>query len=255
MTKFSVVAILIILVTTSCSKPLKDLSYFKTGTDSARKSPAYHEAIISKGDIISIVISSDDPRASELFNLTNNQPSNVQMNTTTLTSGYLVNEQGNIQIYQLGDVKVEGMTKYELTNTLKEKLSPYLQHPIVNVRLLNFKITVLGEVNRPGTYSIPNEKVNLIEALGLAGDLTIYGQRKTVMIIRQENDQNKFIEMDLTNKDVFNSPYFNLKQNDVVYVDVNPRKIKNTDQTTARNIGIIAAIISSVAFLITVVRS
>lgn len=236
----------------SCSRPIKDLTYFKDGSNTTL--PVYTEPVFAKGDILSIVISSDNPKASELFNLPNIQPSNIQAPTQAVTSGYLINEQGEIQISQLGDIHAEGKTKLELTNELKNKLSEYLQNPIVNIRLINFKITILGEVNKPGTYNIPNEKVNILEAIGLAGDLTLFGERKTVVVIRNDGKNNHFERLDLTNKEIFNSTYFNLKQNDIVYIDVNPRKINNTDQTTVRTIGIVTGIISSVAFLITILR-
>jgi polysaccharide export outer membrane protein len=239
----------------SCGKPLRDLSYFKAGDKGSIQVPKYREPVITKGDILSIVISSDNPRASELFNLPNYQPSNIQVGTPSLTTGYLVNEQGNIQVYQLGDVKADSLTKFELTNVLKEKLTTYLQNPIVNIRLLNFKVTVLGEVNRPGSFSIPNEKVNVLEALGLAGDLTLFGERKTVTLIRTSGETTDFVKLDLTSKDLLSSQYFHLKQNDILYVDVNPRKVNNQDQTTARTVGIVTGVISSIAFLVTIIRN
>lgn len=242
------------LLVFSCARPLKNLSYFKEGaSDSAGRKMI--EPIVTKGDILSIIISSDNPKASELFNIANITTSGNQTTSATLTSGYLVDEHGNIQVYQLGDVHVDSLTKYQVTSLLKEKLSAYLQNPIVNIRLLNFKITVLGEVTKPGTFSIPNERVNILEALGLAGDLTLFGERKTVQVIRTVGDRREFGNLDLTNKDIFNSPYFNLKQNDVVYVDVNPRKVNNLDQTTARNVGIATGLISAIAFIITVFRA
>ena len=249
----SFLTLTIIIFICSCSKPLKNLSYFKEGDPNAQNN-IYVEPKIAKGDILSIIISSDNPKASELFNLANIISSGNQSISNTLTSGYLVDEHGNIQVYQLGDIYIEGLTKFELTTTLKQKLSTYLQNPLVNIRLLNFKVTVLGEVNKPGTFSIPNEKVNVLEALGLAGDLTLFGERKTIQIVRNIDGKNEFAKLDLTNKEIFNSPYFNLRQNDIVYVDVNPRKVTNLDQTNTRNIGIITGLISSIAFIITVIR-
>ena len=245
--------IIIVFTLNACSKPLKNLSYFKEG-DEKLTNLSISEPIITKGDILSIVISSDNPKASELFNIPNIPSSGSQNATPSLTTGYLVDERGYIQLYQLGDVHVDSLTKYELTNLLKLKLSEYLGNPIVSVRILNFKVTVLGEVNKPGTFSIPNEKINLLEALGLAGDLTLFGERKTVTVIRNEGQKKEFATLDLTSKEIFSSPYFNLRQNDVVYVDVNPRKINTIDQTTPRNIGIVTGLISAVAFIITIIR-
>jgi polysaccharide export outer membrane protein len=145
-------------------------------------------------------------------------------------------------------MKVAGLSTKSLATDLTKTLTAYLKSPIVNIRLTNFKVTVLGEVKVPGSYTIPNERISIIEAIGLAGDLTIQGRRSTVLLIREQEGERKFVSIDLTNKKIFNSPYFYLAQNDVIYIE--PNKTKVNSSAVGSNTGVI---LSSVSILITLI--
>ena len=155
---------------------------------------------------------------------------------------------GEINFPVLGAMKVEGVSTKILAADLTKTLADYLKSPIVNVRLTNFKVTVLGEVKVPGSYTIPNERISIIEAIGLAGDLTIQGRRSTVLLVREQEGERKFVTIDLTNKKLFNSPYFYLAQNDVIYIE--PNKTKLNSSVVGSNTGVI---LSSVSILITLI--
>ena len=140
-------------------------------------------------------------------------------------------------------MQIGGLSKEEAKEKLVEQLEEYLKDPIVNIRYLNYRVTVIGEVNRPSTFTIPSEKINILEALGMAGDMTAYGKRENVLIIREEEGERTMTRVNLNNKELLNSPYFFLQQNDVVYVE--PDRLKQVNASTnARTISIITAITS-----------
>ncbi|HEY9169460.1 MAG TPA: polysaccharide biosynthesis/export family protein [Lutibacter sp.] len=201
------------------------------------------EPKIQQGDILSINVSAIDAEAALPFNLFE------AGNTTSIPKPitYLVNADGEINFPVLGKIKMEGHTTKEITNHLTEALTPYIQKPIVNIRLINFKVTVLGEVKSPGTYPVPNERISILEAIGLAGDLTIQGNRKTVMLVREQNGKRTFVDIDLTSREILNSPYFYMAQNDVLIVEPNKSKINSS--AVGANTGII---LSTISFLISI---
>ena len=143
----------------------------------------------------------------------------------------MVNNEGNIDFPVLGRIHVGGLTKNEAENLIREKLMPYLREtPIVTIRMVNYKISVLGEVARPGTFTVNNEKVNVFEALAMAGDMTIWGLRDNVKLIREDTDgKREIILLDLNKADIVTSPYYYMQQNDIIYVTPNPTKAKNSD--------------------------
>src|SRR5690606_10602165 len=152
----------------------------------------------------------------------------------------------------LGTLTVGGMTRQELVNHLKEKLSTYIKNPIVNIDITNYKVTVLGEVNRPGTFTIPDERITLLEALGMAGDLNIYGKRNNVLVLREENGVRTYSKIDLTKSDFIDSPFYYLKQNDVVYVQPNNAQVGAAAYNRNATVYIsIASVLISLAVLIT----
>jgi polysaccharide export outer membrane protein len=165
-----------------------------------------------------------------------------------------VDAQGNIQFQGLGTLRIEGLTKQQLTDLLNSRLKEFLQNPYYSIRFLNYKVTLIGEVTREGVYQIPNERVNVLEAIGLAGGLTVYAKRQNVMVIRESNGKREFARLDLTSPDLFNSPYYFLKQNDMVVIEQTKNKLANTDQTTARNISLASGVISTLLFVYTVFR-
>jgi polysaccharide export outer membrane protein len=205
----------------SCT-PSRDVVYFNELQESRiRSNTQVPETIIQPNDILSISVSSLNAEATEIFNIHNSGP-----NTETST-GFLVNADGNIQFPVLGQIKVAGSTKHQLQNELAKKLidSKLLLDPIVLIRFLNFRVTVLGEVNKPTVINVPSEKISLLEAIGTAGDMTIQARRDNVLIIREENDQKVFKRINMNSSELFSSPYYYLKSNDVVYVEPNKYKI------------------------------
>lgn len=202
------------------------------------------EPKIQQNDILDINVSAIDGEAAMPFNLY--EASNTISAPKPIT--YLVNSDGDINFPVLGKLKVEGYSTKEITNRLTEALAVYIKNPIVNIRLTNFKVTVLGEVQKPGTYPVPNERISILEAIGLAGDLTIQGKRKTVVLVREQNGKRTFVDIDLTNREIMNSPYFYLAQNDVLIVEPNKSKINSS--AVGANTGII---LSSISFLISIV--
>ena len=188
--------------------------------------PMYDAKIMPK-DLLTITVNSTDPEAAAPFNLT------VQSSLSGQSSlqQYLVNNDGTIDFPVLGRLEVSGLTKSEAENLIRTKLGAYLKEsPIVTVRMTNYKISVLGEVARPGMFTINNEKVNIFEALALAGDLTIWGQRDNVKLIREDAaGQREIIYLNLNKTNIVTSPYYYLQQNDIIYVTPNKSKAKNAD--------------------------
>ncbi|MFC2175893.1 polysaccharide biosynthesis/export family protein [Bacteroidota bacterium] len=203
----------------------KDISYFQDVSDTitVQKITKGFEAKINAGDILSIHVSSLSAEASSFFNVVGEESDQQVANT------YLVDANGNIEMSLIGVVPVGGLTGIEAKSIIKEKLEKYLINPTVNVRIRNFKVTVLGEVQQPGVYTIPNEKVTLVEALGLAGDLSIFGKRLNVVLIREEDGQRHFVKIDLRSKDLFESEYYYLHSNDIIYVEPGKGKIASAD--------------------------
>lgn len=247
--------IVFLLVATMGCNP-KNINMLQTNIDVIKASnQTPPELTIQRGDLLFIGITSRDPQSDIRYNINNYYAMGNQANASTGSLlGHLVDNNGVIKLPDIGEVKVEGMKTDELAAYLRAKLETYLKEPIVTVRFLNFRISVLGEVARPGTFQVPTEKISIIEALGLAGDVTVYGEREKVMVIREVNGKREYGWIDLTKGDLFNSPYFYLQQNDAIYVYVNDRKVANTDQTTVRNVSLAIGIVSTIAIVITALR-
>jgi polysaccharide biosynthesis/export protein len=154
----------------------------------------------------------------------------------------------------LGKIRVEGLTKAALKDTLDVRLSQYLQHPYYSIRFLNYKFTMMGEVSRPGEVSIPGERVNMLEAIAMAGDLTPFANRDSVFIIRETNNKREFAWLNLTKPEIMASPYFYIQQNDIIIVEPNKKKSVANDIVTSRNITLSLAIISTFAVLYSIFR-
>ena len=224
--------------------------------------PLYDAKIMPK-DLLSITVNTTDPKAAAPFNLTVQTPLNAaiaNINTTTQPSlqQYLVNNQGEIDFPVLGRLKVGGMTKNEAEALIRESLKPYLKEtPIVTVRMANYKISVLGEVTRPGTFTVSNEKVNVLEALAMAGDMTVYGVRDNVKLIREDAEgKRQIVMLDLTKSDIVLSPYFYLQQNDILYITPNKTKAKNSEigNTTSVVISATSILVSIASLIATLVK-
>lgn len=264
-------ALVMILFLSSCFNSRKaqtELEYLQGKRDTVPNLTVnFKEATIQKRDLLSIFVYSDNPQLSAIFNQQQGAVSPSSSGTealgisgagaTSAPNGYLVDQQGNIYIQSVGSIHAEGLTRSELSKIVSQKLSAFLRNPYAEVRFVNPRFTVIGEVNKPGTFPIPNEKVTLLEMLGMVGDLTVYGRRDNILVIRENNGKREFGEVDLHKADVVQSPYYFLQQNDVVIVRANKKKPTGNEQATLRNLSIvtgIASLISIAAVIINIFR-
>lgn len=220
---FFLTAGLFILGLSSCVNTQK-VTYFNDVQDSARLvSPATLEPVIQKKDILSITVSSLSNEATVIFNTPNLPltPGSTSNPNSPQTAGYLVGDDGTIKFPVLGNIQAAGLTQKQMEDTITKQLieKKLLFDPIVTSRFLNFRVTVLGEVNRPGVITVPSEQISVLEAIGQAGDLTIFGQRNNVMLIRQQGPDKIIERLDLNSSKLLQSPYYFLKSNDVLYVE------------------------------------
>jgi len=209
-----------------------------------------YEAKICKDDQLSIFVSSVDPNAVAAFNLPLTSylaAGEKDVVTTPTVQTYLVDSKGDINFPILGRIQVTGMSRSELANYLQTKISAYAKSPLVTVQILNFKISVLGEVNSPGTRQVNNERISILDAIGMAGDLTIYGERKNILLIRDNNGKKEFHRFDLTATDLLESPYFYLQQNDIVYVEPNKAKTGQSRINSNNSVGVWLSAVSVLA--------
>lgn len=182
------------------------------------------ESVIEPDDMLAITVTALDPNAVAIFNLPLQSylaPGATELMTTPAMQTFMVNNEGYIDYPVLGAIKVGGMTRNELTSYLKAEISKYVEDPIVSVQCTNYKFTILGEVTRPGTYEFGSERITLLDALGKASDMTIYGNHTNVLLIREKDGVRSFHRIDLTQPDIFTSPYYYLQRNDIVYVEPN----------------------------------
>ena len=221
-----------------------------------------YDARIQPKDLLTISVNTSDPEAAAPFNLTVQTPlSTLSRNNVTSQPSlqqYLVNNEGMIDFPVIGQLKIGGLTKNEAESLIREHLKPYLKEvPIVTVRMSNYKISVLGEVARPGTFTISNEKVNIFEALAMAGDMTVYGLRGNVKLVREEsNGERRIIGLNLNDRDIIHSPYYQLQQNDILYVTPNKTKAKNASISNSTTIwfSIIGTLVSLASLIVTISR-
>lgn len=229
------ILIFISVISLSACVNVKKATYFNDISDSEFKSRFENmESVIKENDLLSISVSSPNPEATEVFNASNVSvtQTSTATGTTTQASGYLVDHEGFIRFPFLGTLKAAGKTKQELRGEITKELvdRKLLLEPIVDIRYLNYRVSVLGEVKDPSVLTIPSEKVTLLEALGLAGDLTVYAKRDNILLIREEDNVKKLVRLDLTSDEIFTSPYYNLKSNDIIYVEANKSKVASTSR-------------------------
>lgn len=224
------ISILSFIGLSSCASR-KDMVYFQdepVGNGEINSAPK--QLVYKPDDILTINVSTIDPLASKPFNLAVVSDNNdlISANGATKMQTYLIDYNGNIEFPVLGTLHLGGMTRIEATTMLKEKISEYATDPIINIRLVNFTITVIGEVSDPGTFTIQDERITLPEALGLANDLTIFGKRKNILLIREMDGVKKFATIDLTSVSSVVSPLYYLQQNDVIVVEPNKARIRSS---------------------------
>jgi len=234
-------------------------NYLENARDSSGKdSLNLRPPIIQKGDVLSIRVFSkaNGTRTPDQTNA--DEPYNLQEQGSAggaSSSGFQVDQSGNIEYPQLGLLHLEGLTKEQVADLIKSKLDSSLEQPSVIVRFLNFKISVLGEVNKPGSFTLPTERVTILEALGLSGDITEFGKKNNVMVVRENNGHYERGRIDLTSDSMFTSPYYRLQQNDVVFVESSGKKFKQQQrQETAQQIGIATSIITAIALILNFIK-
>jgi polysaccharide export outer membrane protein len=231
-------------LTLSSCRHVKDVTYFQASRDTSAKKVTYpnfdktheaktmmYEAVIQPNDILSIYVSSLSQEASSFFNTItkSERPDFGDSYSTRPNVGYMVDVNGNIEMPLVGKVKLAGLTTTVARDTLQKRLEQYLQSPSVRLYFENFKVTILGEVTHPGVFSVTNEKITIPEAIGMAGDLNIYGNRRDVLLIREENGVKSYTKVDLTRRDLFTAPYYYLHSNDILYVPPVKDKLAQSD--------------------------
>jgi polysaccharide biosynthesis/export protein len=268
------VAGLLLTIFSSCGNT-RQLVYLQGKFDTAELSKVvYPEPIIQKGDILGIIVYSDNPEATRIYNQSEitvagsssaagagggggTNPSGGAgsiSGANPSSGGYMVDENGNIEFQGLGIIHVDSLTRAQLKDTLDAKLKDFLTNPYYSIRFLNYKFTMLGEISKPGVYPIGGDRISLFDALGLSGDLTFYGRRDNILVIRQAFGKREFARLDITKPEILKSPYFYLHAGDVVIVEPNAKKVVANDQTTLRNISILTAVISTFAIIYSIFK-
>ncbi len=255
----SVLTIMISVLSLSSCTTYKQLQYLQGEIDSTKYTQfKVPEQRAQKGDQLSINVFSDNASASAPFN-TGSISSGVtglsgQSGAGSNLGTYEVDKDGNIFFPVLGLLHIEGLTKEGISNLLDSKLKgTYLTNPYYVIRFQNLKFTVFGEVGSPGVYPLTRNNLNIFEALTYAGDLSIYGKRDNILVIRENNGKREFGRIDITKPDVFNSPYYYLQQNDMILVDMRKQKVL-ADQSALRNVSFFVGLISTLTFLINVIK-
>lgn len=248
MFKYIIALLLLATLAVSCSTR-KKMVYFQ-GDENIKTASTTYAPVFKPDDYISVIVTADDPETAVPFNFPQEVVGQRQQMMggnmalgMPINNGYLIDDEGFVELPIIGRMEVGGLTRKELVVQLKEKYTAFLENPIVNVKIQNFKISVLGDVKGPGTYLVPNERITLMEAISLAGDLALTGQRNNILVVREKNNERLEYRVDITGKDFFQSPVYYLEQNDVVYVE--PNLASRTQGTFWRTSGPILLSIAS----------
>ncbi|ATV38736.1 polysaccharide biosynthesis/export family protein [Prevotella intermedia] len=251
-----IMVVTMILMMVGCGSS-KEVAYWQNiDSISLAASKGLYDAKIMPKDELTILVQTTDPLTSEPFNLR----STGQTSSKNQITGYLVDNDGMINLPIVGKIHVAGLTKTECEDLIKSKIQPYLartENPLVSVRTSSYRITVIGEVNRPGVIPVATEKISLIEALAEAGDMTIYGKRDNVLLVREDKSGEKHkVRLNMNDANIINSPYYYLQQNDIVYVEPHKVKARNTffGSNTSIFYSVIGITTSLVSLLITILR-
>lgn len=243
------VALAIIVLSVSSCKSTKSVAYFQNAetVKSKIESGEYMLKLIPS-DVIDVTISSLIPQATDAYRLVPAPENGLDFNPKTQ---YVINESGEINVPTIGKVKVAGMTTTQLEDFLRGEVAKNVSDPIVKVQLTSFRVNVLGEVRNPGAKTAKTERYTILDAIADAGDLTLYGMRNNVMLIREEDGERRFHTIDLTDANLLNSPYFYLKQNDVIYVEPDKVRVINSEynQNNSYKLSIASAVISAASVI------
>lgn len=250
--KFFLICVALLLLSSCATK--NEVIYFNQSIPVIQDSFKWSEMYIQPNDIVSVKVTTDVPELAVPYNIVSMQQNNIQGIQLQL-QGYLVANDGTINIPVLGTQKIAGLTLEQAEKQIQKDLvaNGYLKNPVVVCRLLNAKFTVLGEVKTPGTFTFYENNLTLLQALGLAGDLTINGVRKKITIIRTENGKQNYGTVDLTKNDWFKSPYYFIKPNDVIIVDPNTAKVKSSG--IIGNAGSVISVVSVLLSSLIIIRS
>lgn len=274
MKKRSIIILMTILTLTGCQsykkvpylqnyESLTDKGYEEIVINEVNERDTLYDAHIQPKDLLSITVNTTDPQAAAPFNLTMQPLANIAQGAANSSSQpsmqqYLVDNAGEIDFPVVGKLKVNGLTKNAAENLIRERLNPYLkERPIVTVRIASYKISVIGEVNSPGTFTINNEKVNLFEALAMAGDMTIYGIRSNVKLIREDNNgRRSVIALNMNEQNILHSPYYYLQQNDILYITPNQTKAKSASVSNSTTIwvSVMSTLVSLASLIVNIAR-
>ena len=239
------------LLITSCRTEQRAIqNYVEDLQDTTMRISRYMaEPVIQKNDLLNIRIRSAslDETVDQLYNLqTGNSNNSASVNNPM--NAYLVDQRGEIEMPRIGVLKVEGLTKSQLADRIKEKLKAELADPMVNIRFQNFRVIIMGEVGAPGVQTVPVENLTVLEALAMAGDVTQFGNKTSVKVLRENDGQRRLGIIDLTSSEMFESPYYQLQQNDVVLVQATRYKARNAEQQRiAQQVGFVLTIVTSIA--------
>jgi polysaccharide export outer membrane protein len=256
-TLLQIVAAILFFLVSSCTS-YKNISYFNDFEDSVNlatiNTAVFKSPVIQPDDLIAITIQTLEPDVNQLLNIPNS--SNTAETSVTTTSSfatpvYLVDKNGEIELPFTGKIKVQGYTTVEAKEEIRKEMIKYVKEPIINIKFANFKVIVMGEVTRPNTYVMPTEQVTIFDALSKAGDLTPYGKRENVILVRDNRSNGKtMVHLNLNSKDIFSSPWYYLQSNDIVYVEPTKAKAVNSDAATTRNITIGLSALSVIVTLV-----
>ena len=244
----SFLAIVLLITFSSCGT--RRIAYFRDIPDSTRGRSVpvaeFSDPLIQPDDVLSITVQTIDPQASAALN----QPATFASETQSV-SGFLVDKSGNVEIPMLGVINLAGLTTVQAREKIRQEAAKFYREPTVQVRFANYKITVLGEVNRPASFTLPNEKISVLDALAMAGDVTVFSKMNNVMLIRDNGKQKDIHRLDLTSSKLMQSPYFYMKKNDVLYVEANRDKVASSEVAKMRFITISLSVISLLTFILT----
>lgn len=246
------------LIFSSC-KSYKNIPYFRDVPDSIYTSPmyigvaGYKDPKIQPNDLLQVSVQTLDPSTSTISGTTAAASYATQAASSAgggaSITGFLVDKEGMIELPLVGKIQVAGKTTAEARELIRSRAAVYYKEPVVNVRFANFNISVFGEVNRPAQYTVPNEKISILDAIAMAGDLTIYGKRENVLLIREIDGAKQLTRFNLNSSEIFQHQNFYLRQGDVVYVQPAKSKAASTDMQQVRNLTILTSVVNLIVIL------
>lgn len=243
---------ILVFLLAGCASPEKARYFNELPSAEYRMENDNPDPIIQKGDILNITVSSLNPQENAIYNAPINSVTSANNSASIAAlTGYLVNPEGKITFPVIGELKAAGFTKKQLKDYIVGEMTmkKLLINPVVTIRIINFRVTVLGEVQRPSMIDVPNEKISILEAVGLAGDMTLYAKRDNVLLIRSEEGKKVTRRINLETDEIFKSPYYYLKSGDIVYVESNKAKV----QSTSRSNQLLPILLSALAFVAIIV--